>query len=108
MLYLILQEVLSKHPESINTRDKDGATAEILLDRGVEVNARTTNEIQAPFGSAGQTPLHWSGADVAELLIAKGADINVKDANGSTPLSLAISKKNEEIINLLKKHGAVE
>ena len=100
MLYLILQEVLSKHPESINTRDKDGATAEILLDRGVEVNAMTTNEIQAP--------LHWSGADVAELLIAKGADINVKDANGSTPLSLAISKKNEEIINLLKKHGAVE
>ena len=88
MLYLILQEVLSKHPESINTRDKDGATAlhyaasrgnaataKLLLDRGVEVNARTTNEIQAP--------LHWSGADAAELLIARGADINVKDANGS-------------------------
>jgi ankyrin repeat protein len=46
--------------------------------------------------------------DVAELLIAKGADVNVKNNQGRTPLSLAKKKGHNEIVELLRKHGAKE
>ena len=52
-----------------------------------------------------QTPLH-SAADgghteVAELLIANGADVNAKDYDDKTPLDRA----DDEIADLLRKHG---
>ena len=39
--------------------------------------------------------------EVAELLIIRGADVNVKDVRGHTPLDLASG----EITDLLRKHG---
>ena len=57
----------------------------------------------------GRTPLHYAAMyghkEVAELLIAKGANVNVKDEDGETPLDLAIKYKQTEIANLLLKHG---
>lgn len=41
----------------------------------------------------------------AELLIAKGADVNAKNKYGWTPLSLAESKGHREIAELLRSHG---
>ena len=41
--------------------------------------------------------------EIAELLIAKGADVNAKDADGVTPLDFA--KRHPEITDLLRKHG---
>jgi ankyrin repeat protein len=50
------------------------------LDSGVNVNAKRT----------GSTPMHqaayYGQKEVAELLIAKGADVNAKDENGQPPL----------------------
>jgi len=45
---------------------------------------------------------------VVALLIDKGADVNAKDRDGKTPLSLAQEKGHNEIIELLKKRGAKE
>ena len=46
----------------------------------------------------------WNGhKEVAELLIAKGADVNAKDWRGRTPLDFA--KRQPEIADLLRKHG---
>ena len=42
------------------------------------------------------------------MLISKGADMNVKDNQGNSPLDLADANGRTEIVELLKKHGAKE
>jgi cytohesin len=43
--------------------------------------------------------------EVAELLIAKGADVNAKRSDGSTPLDRAIRLGQTETADFLRKHG---
>jgi len=43
--------------------------------------------------------------EVAELLIAEGADVNVKNEDGDTPLDAAIYGKKPQTADLLRKHG---
>ena len=43
--------------------------------------------------------------ETAELLIARGSDVNAKDKNGKTPLDQAIKRKHTETAALLRKHG---
>jgi ankyrin repeat protein len=43
--------------------------------------------------------------EIAELLIAKGADVNVKTKLMGTPLDVAIGRKHPETAALLRKHG---
>ena len=67
------------------------------LDAGGDVNA--------VWDVMGTTPLHsaaWnSHKEIAELLIAKGADVNAMSKFGETPLGLA----DGETADLLRKHG---
>ena len=57
----------------------------------------------------GTTPLHqavFSGyKEMAEMLIAKGADVNAKDKHGETPLNWAIDYNQADLADLLRKHG---
>jgi ankyrin repeat protein len=53
--------------------------------------------------------LHYAAAndrkEVAEMLIAAGADVNAKTKYGSTPLDWAIRFDETETADLLRKHG---
>ena len=42
--------------------------------------------------------------DIAELLLAKGADVNAKDKDGKTPLRLAFKNGRKDIAELLENH----
>jgi ankyrin repeat protein len=57
----------------------------------------------------GVTPLHeaalWGHNEVAELLIANGAEVNAKDDDDQTALDSAIKDKHTETADLLRKHG---
>jgi ankyrin repeat protein len=61
----------------------------------------------------GKTPLYQAslGAhkEIAELLIANGAEVNAKRVSGplqgSTPLDRSISHKHPKTADLLRKHG---
>jgi hypothetical protein len=56
------------------------------------------------------TPLHWACIrahwDVAEYLIAKGADLNVIGGDGGTQINWAVHHDNVEIIELMIAKGA--
>lgn len=74
------------------------AVIEVLLAAGADTNAATrpnveTGSFMRDCRTKGETPLHRAAAfgseKAIELLLAKGATINVPDANGDTPLSWA-------------------
>jgi ankyrin repeat protein len=62
-------------------------------------------DVDVKGGFADGTSLHYATAnghkEIAELLIAKGANVNVKDDAGETPLDWA----DGETADLLRKHG---
>ena len=111
------------------------AIAELLIGRGADVMARnaggfTSLHAAAYSGSeaiarlllehgavledkaniSGATPLLLAAeenhVEVAELLIARGADLSIPDRDGFTPLSQAWAKKRTEMVRFLKQHGA--
>jgi ankyrin repeat protein len=108
-----LVELLLAHKADVNVEDNSGRTplqvaaengfteiAGILLAHKAHVNARTHD---------GMTPLHTATAlgykDLVELLLANDADVNAKDSSGRTPLGFALLHKNNEMAELLRKHG---
>jgi ankyrin repeat protein len=48
------------------------------------------------------------GADMVQLLMEKGADVNVKEKTGNTALRLASLKHHDQVVELLRAYGATE
>ena len=46
--------------------------------------------------------------ELAEQLIAKGADVNAKTKKGKMPLNIAVRRGHDAVADVLRKHGAVE
>ena len=94
---------------------KDGDSARLLLHKGAAINARDI---------VGSTALHyalrWYLSDLADrapsgkdaqmvrLLLAQGANPNVKARDGYTPLKLAKEKGDKQILQMLQQAGAKE
>lgn len=81
-------------------------TVKILIDSGVDVNHINklgwTALIEAIIlGNGSQTY-----ADIVTLLIEGGADVNLADASGNSPLALAKNKGYSNISDILKRAGA--
>lgn len=74
-----------------------------LLDRGADVNARSTNSMK-------NTPLHAAAAggniELVRLLLERGADANASQEGGWTALHSAAQSGNREMVELLLAHGA--
>jgi len=116
--YVNIAKLLIKHGAAIDANDKKhhhtplhiAVTAQennleltaLLLEEGAKVNIHGTHQ--------GWTPLHlaavYGRADIAKLLLDKGADIDCKDQINETPLHKAVSYKNIETTKLLLKRGA--
>jgi len=88
------------------------ANAEIvtlLLDHGARVDVRVS---RGPNQDNEWTPLHYAAymnkPTAAEILIARGADVNAKDIWGKRPLSYARERGNQALVKLLADKGATE
>ena len=89
--------------QTIEAMDKgDGETVCKLVKAHPELFDAKAND--------GNTPLHFAAAlghkDVAELLLAKGADVNAKAYNGFVPLHVAAAKGQKDLAELLLAKGA--
>ncbi len=85
-----------------DARSGNLAGVQAELDKGVNVNAKEDG-----FGT---TPLQFAAGyghkAIAELLIAKGANVKAKNNNGFTALHLAASEGHKEVVELLIANGA--
>ncbi|HWN99702.1 MAG TPA: ankyrin repeat domain-containing protein [Blastocatellia bacterium] len=83
-------------------RKGDTAAVKALLDKGVDVNAKTR------YGATALSYACDKGhVEVVKLLIERGADVNVKDTfYGEVPLGWALSHEHLQVIKLLLDKGA--
>jgi pectate lyase len=85
--------------------NRDPGMVQWLLDKGADTNTKDNTPL-------GYTSLHWSvrmgNQKLTELVLAAGADVNLKGNGGKTALQLAKEKGHTEIVELLRKHGARE
>jgi ankyrin repeat protein len=89
-------------PLSYAVSEDDTEIAELLIERGADVN------FKHPLG--GGTPLTDAAmrgnAALVAVLLEKGADVNVKDMLNYTPLIWASSLGHDDVVKLLLDHGA--
>ena len=84
-----------------------------LLDKGADIDEMgiehpTDERYKEDVGSALHRAVEGRHKDIVRFLIEKGANVNLRDIMGRTPLMLARAKKDGELVELLKKHGASE
>lgn len=82
------------------------ASAKLLIERGAELGARSTNR-EFAFDA---TPLHSASAagqrEVCEVLLDAGADVNAVQHGGYTALLDAAANGNTELVDFLLERGA--
>ena len=111
-----LVELLITHKADVNAADTNGLTPlhyATLADNGKAVKLLLTHGAHPDVREKvdGNTPLIIATGkgykDVAEVLLANGADVNAADKKG-TPLAWAIHTGHPDIAKLLRQHGGHE
>lgn len=84
-----------------------------VLEAKAIIDAMSDEQIKLPVlrGSGGYTPLiilaaQGNKTDLADLLIDRGAEVNLTDEDGWSPLFLASKKAHKDIVKLLLDHDA--
>jgi uncharacterized protein len=117
-----LRELLDEDPSRANAFGADGfhplglacffghlESAELLLDRGADVNALSTNEhvqtaaIHAAAAAAGDEAMRYG---LVKLALERGADPNLPQGGGFRAIDAARQNGDSRVEQLLLEHGA--
>ena len=71
-----------------DVQDRSIASLDLLLAHGGDINGRAGRFLQTPLDGAA----FWGWNKVVEYLLAKGADVNLKDGRGFTALDYAMGR----------------
>ena len=99
-------------PLHIAVGNGDVAAIAALINAGADVNAQKDDESFGEYWNTGKrengaTPLHWAKtAGIVRTLISAGADIEVQDEDGQTPLCYAARRSNTDATVALVLAGA--
>ncbi|OLD00923.1 MAG: hypothetical protein AUJ07_12335 [Crenarchaeota archaeon 13_1_40CM_3_53_5] len=111
-----VQELLREYPKSANAFSPDGfnvlglaahfgrkGVVELLVENGADVNAVASN----PTGFTALTgALAGNHAEIARILVLRGANVNHRYEQGFSPLMLAVEDGDAEMTRFLIEHGA--
>lgn len=108
-----MQQLLKQNPDVINSTNSMGFSplilacyrgntnvAKFLIQHVKDINYKS------PEGTALAGLCIRYHKELAEALLAKKADPNIADANGTTPLIWAVKTGNEELVKMLLQYGA--
>ncbi len=106
-------ELLLERGADPNQTDSAGATAlmwavpdiqkvRLLIERGANVNARSSNLGRTPLLIAAGYP---GTVNLLALLLANGADLRAKDAAGFSALAMAMQSADVEVVRFLVQRG---
>jgi ankyrin repeat protein len=117
-----IRELLDEEPTRANAFGDDGfhplglacffghpETARVLLDRGADVNALSTNEhvqtaaIHAAAAAGGDEAMRY---ELVKLALEHGADPNLPQGGGSRAIDAARQNGDARVEQLLLEHGA--
>lgn len=108
---LIAGAIVSSLVMYLRRADIHDAVIEGDFDRVKTILARKLELVNAK-DKEGLAPLHWAVAfrrrnkNTVELLLSKGADVNVKGPSGDTPLYIAVAVHEKNVVELLLAEGA--
>lgn len=111
-----VRELISEQPSTVNSFSPDGFApvalaayfghpeiVEALIAAGADVNAQARNPMKV---AAIHAAVSARNVPCVELLLRSGADPNLQQQEGYTPMQAAVANKDEAIIKLLEAHGA--
>lgn len=94
-------------PLFIAARDGRSEAAKLLIFRGADLNAQTDRGATALLMVLTQQyPTEENRNSLLEYMLKRGADPNLADANGFSPLYYAAALKNQDALALLLEYGA--
>lgn len=113
-------QIIKKSPKLVNDISSDGFsplglavffghyhTAEYLIELGADVNRPSSNKMRVrPLHSAAANKDETLALRLAERLIKAGADVNVSQRGGWTPLHQAAAHGNTDLVRLLLRYSA--
>ncbi len=91
-------------PLHLAAREGHAALVELLLARGAEVDTRRKYQAKTPLMLAARN----GHATAAAVLLRHGADVAARDDERMTALAQARALRRDEVVDLLRRQGALE